>query len=258
MGNNYISVTEIAGDEVTQEQIDRLCNRYYWAEQYCLDKDVVEIACGSGQGLGYLSKVARSIEAGDYSDEILSIASQHYGDRIKLQQFDAQDMPFEDKSKDVLILFEAIYYLPDAEQFVQECVRVLRPGGKVLIATANKDLYDFNPSPHSYKYYGVVELDSLFTKNGFKTVFFGNIPVNKVSILQRMLRLVKKLAVTLGLMPKTMAGKKILKRFVFGKLVKMPSEINKNTAQYVDPDIISSTELDTSHKVIYCVTTMKS
>ncbi|MCD6265910.1 MAG: BrnT family toxin [Deltaproteobacteria bacterium] len=29
-----------------------------------------------------------------------------------------------------------------------DCVRVLRPGGKVLIATANKDLYDFNPSPH--------------------------------------------------------------------------------------------------------------
>jgi len=29
--SDYISVTEIAGDEVTQEQIDRLCNRYYWA-----------------------------------------------------------------------------------------------------------------------------------------------------------------------------------------------------------------------------------
>ena len=27
--NDYISVTEIAGDEVTQEQVDRLCNRYY-------------------------------------------------------------------------------------------------------------------------------------------------------------------------------------------------------------------------------------
>ncbi len=38
MSNNYISVTEIAGDEVTQEQIDRLCNRYYWAGQYCKGK----------------------------------------------------------------------------------------------------------------------------------------------------------------------------------------------------------------------------
>ena len=82
MVNDYISVTEIAGDEVTQEQVDRMCNRYYWAGQYCADKDVVEVACGSGQGLGYLSGIAKSLEAGDYSDEILSIARQHYGERI--------------------------------------------------------------------------------------------------------------------------------------------------------------------------------
>jgi len=61
-------------------------------------------------------------------------------------------MPFEDKSKDVIILFEAIYHIPDADRFVKECVRVLWPGGKVLVGTANKDLYDFNPSPYSYKY----------------------------------------------------------------------------------------------------------
>lgn len=89
VNRDYVSVTEIAGDEVTQEQVDRLCNRYYWAGRYCAGKDVVEAACGSGQGLGYLSKIARSLEAGDYSDEILSIARRYYGERIALRQFDA-------------------------------------------------------------------------------------------------------------------------------------------------------------------------
>ena len=168
MHKDYASVTEIAGDDVTLEQINRLCSRYYWAGQYCADKDIVEAACGTGQGLGYINDVAKSLDAGDYSDDILSIARRYYGDRIRLIHFDAQYLPFKEKSKDVIILFEAIYYLPDAEQFVRECVRILRPGGKVLIATANKDLFDFNPSPHSYKYYGVVELDSLFSKYGFK------------------------------------------------------------------------------------------
>jgi hypothetical protein len=46
MDNDYVSVTEIAGDEVTQEQINRLCNRYYWACLHCSGKDVVEVACG--------------------------------------------------------------------------------------------------------------------------------------------------------------------------------------------------------------------
>lgn len=41
MDNDYISVTEIAGEEITQEQVDRLCNRYYWVRQYCTGKDML-------------------------------------------------------------------------------------------------------------------------------------------------------------------------------------------------------------------------
>lgn len=283
MDKDYVSVTEIAGDEVTLEQIGRLCNRYYWAGQYSADKDVVEAACGTGQGLGYLSEIARSLDAGDYSEAILSIARKHYGDRIHLKQFDAQDLPFQDKSKDVIILFEAIYYIPDAERFVKECLRVLRPGGKVLIASANKDLFDFNPSPHSYKYYGVVELNRLFSKYGFKNEFFGGTPIDNVSTRQKILRPIKKLAVALDIMPKSMAGKKFLKKIVFGRLVEMPAEIgppiaiekysfhatmapitNKkhraiqtNRAVYVKPDRISANVKNSKYKVIYCAATLK-
>ena len=283
MDTDYISVTEISGDEVSQEQIERLCNRYYWVGEYCKRKDVVEVACGTGQGLGYLSSLANTIEGGDYSEAILAKARAHYGDRISLKEFDAQNMPFKDKSKDVIILLEAIYYLPDAEKFVRECVRILRPGGKVLIASANKYLFDFNPSPHSYKYYGVVELNSLFSKYGFRSEFFGDTPVDKVSIRQKILRPIKKLAVALDIMPKSMAGKKILKKIVFGRLVEMPAEIgppiareknssyatlkvlnpNKkpkaaqsNRSVYIEPDKISANITNSRYKVIYCVATL--
>ncbi len=257
MDNDYVSVTEISGDQVTQDQVDRLCNRYYWAAPYCTDKDIVETACGTGQGLGYLSGIARSLEAGDYSDEILSIARRHYGECIDLRQFDAQDMPFEENSKDVIILFEAIYYIPDAERFVKECVRVLRPGGKVLIATANRDLYDFNPSPHSYRYYGVVELNDLFSAAGFQVQCYGGTPVSSVSLKQKLLRPVKKTVVSLGLMPRSMAGKKILKRLVFGSMVTMPAEITSETSTYTPPTPIPNHKPDTHHKVIYCEATLE-
>jgi len=161
---DYLSVTEISGSYVSREQIERICNRYYWAGKYCNNKDVLEVACGTGQGLGYLLKIAKSLNAGDYSEKILEIAREHYGNRITLKQFDAQNMPYKDNSIDVIILFEAIYYLPSVEKFISECRRVLRDRGKVLIATVNKDLYDFNPSLYSCKYYGVVELKELFIK----------------------------------------------------------------------------------------------
>jgi SAM-dependent methyltransferase len=165
-------------------------------------------------------------------------------------------MPFSDSSKDVILLFEAIYYLPDANQFLSECKRVLRPGGKVLIATANKDLYDFNPSPNSNKYYGVTELRELFVHNGFSCEFFGCFPVDSISWRQRLLRPIKKIVVNSGLMPKTMAGKKLLKRLVFGRLQQMPAEITAEMYPYTPPDSIESRHPDLRHKVIYCAATL--
>lgn len=258
MSVDYLSVTELSGTYVSQEQIERLCNRYYWAGKYCYNNDVLEVACGTGQGLGYLSKIAKSINAGDYSEKILKIAQEHYGNRIALKQFDAQNMPYKDNSLDVIILFEAIYYLPSAEKFISECRRILRNGGKVLITTANKDLYDFNPSPYSYKYYGVVELKKLFTKQGFTVEFYGNTPVDILSLRQKFFRPVKKWAVKFGLTPKTSKGKRIIKRLIFGSLVKMPSEIKENMVPFIKPTKLSSSQPDNKHKVIYCVATLQS
>lgn len=256
MTKDYITVTEISGDQVSHEQIERMCHRYYWAGTWCVGKDAVEVACGTGQGLGYLKGLANSLEAGDISEPILDIAKQHYKDKVSLSLFSAQDMPFADSSKDVILLFEAIYYLPDANQFLSECKRVLRPGGKVLIATANKDLYDFNPSPNSNEYYGVIGLRELFARNGFSCEFFGYFPVDSFSWRQRLLRPIKKLVVSLGLIPRTMAGKKLLKRLVFGRLQQMPAEITEEMYPYTPPDSIESQHPDRRHKVIYCAATL--
>jgi len=62
---------------------------------------------------------------------------------------------------------------------------------RLLIATAKKDLYDFNPSPHSYEYYGVVELNDLFARHGFEAEFFGDthVMINIVTLIRVMLNM---------------------------------------------------------------------
>lgn len=247
---DYSTVTELAGDQVTREQVERLAQRYYWAGEYCRGKEVLEVACGAGQGLGYLASLAKHLCAGDITPTLVAQASNYYGRRVDIREMDAQQLPFPDSSFDVVILFEAIYYLASAERFVDECCRVLRLGGHVLIATANKDLYDFNPSPFSNRYFGVVELNDLFSARGFSCEFFGGTLINAVSLRQKMLRPVKKAAVRFKLMPHTMAGKKFLKRLVFGKLVSMPAEITSNTAMPVPYDSIPVNKPDKKHKVI--------
>lgn len=257
MGIEFSEVTELAGTEISAEQLERMVHRYHWAAGYCRGKDVVEVACGSGPGLGVLSAVARSLEAGDYSAKILAIPQSHYGDRIPLAVFDAQSLPYADSSRDVVVLFEAIYYIPDAQRFVRECQRVLRTGGRVLIATANKDLSDFSPSPLTHRYYGVVELARLFRDGGFDVELFGHLPVDAVSWRQRLLRPVKRLAVALGLMPKTMRGKRFLKRLVFGKAVPMPAELPLPNEELVSPCLLTPERPDRVHKVLYCCGTLR-
>ncbi|MCP5138992.1 MAG: class I SAM-dependent methyltransferase [Chromatiales bacterium] len=258
MSTDFQDVTEMAGEPITSEQLDRLCHRYAWASRYCAGKDVVELACGTGPGIGVLNGVAGSFEAGDFSGPMIERVRQHYGGRVVVRQFDAQAMPYPDQSKDVLIIFEALYYLPDVPAFIRECRRVLRPGGKVLIATANKDLPDFNPSPYSHLYLGVAELGEQFAKEGFETSCFGYLSVSAVSAKQRLLRPVKQFVVASGLMPKTMRGKQLLKRLVFGKPVPMPAEIAESSAPVIEPAPLPAGVPDRSHKVIYCVATLRT
>lgn len=252
MHADFSTVTELAYAPISLEQLDRLVNRYGWAASYCGGKDVVEAACGVGPGLGILSATARTLQAGDYSPRILDIARRHYRDRVSLSEFDAQQMPFEDGSKDVIILFEAIYYLPHPDRFISECVRVLRGDGLVLLTSANKDVWDFHPSPHSYEYFGVAELGRLLARFGFECAFYGFQPVDLAPLRQRLLRPVKRVAVMSGLMPKTMNGKRWLKRLVFGQEMPMPAEITSATGRYTPPQPIPAGQPDRRHKIICC------
>ena len=58
---DFSTITERAGDPVPQWQIDQMHHRYAWAAQFCRGKDVIEVACGTGQGLGLLNGVAASV-----------------------------------------------------------------------------------------------------------------------------------------------------------------------------------------------------
>ena len=98
-----------------------------------------------------------------------------------------------------------------------------------------------------------MELESALRAKGLIAEYFGYISVSNISLRQRVLRPVKQIAVKLGLMPKTMDGKKLLKRLVFGDLVEMPAEITEqHFLSYVPPDKLE-TARNRTHKVIYCV-----
>ncbi len=249
----FEDVTELPGSMVSNEQLCRVYNRYYWTALNCKDCDVLEVACGSGVGVGFVDQYAKTITAGDFSNEVLEYARKHYGSRFDFHQFDAQEIPFENDSFDVVVIHEALYYVPDAQKFVSEARRVLRKGGRLLVTNSNKDLFDFNPSPHSYVYHGVVELTKLLADQGFETKFWGSQPVSDAGLVQKLTRPLKRLAVWSGLMPKTMRSKEFLKRLIFGKLVQLPAEVSQDMAKVEQLKPLTSGEPCRTHKIIYCI-----
>ena len=255
MANEFLSVTETGGEPVTKAQLARLYQRYVWAGEYCRNKNVAEFACGTGTGLGYLASVSKTLIAADIATDVLEVAREHYGDRIDIRQFSADKAPLADQSLDALILFEALYYLPDIDLFLKEAARLLRPGGVLLLATANKDLKDFNRSPFSVTYLNPPELEARLKPYGFKSNFYGGSPVAEPSVLSSLLRLAKLFAARLNLIPKTMKGKRLLKRLVFGKLVVMPREFSEPVPFYDPPIAISAIHPDNIHQVLYCIAT---
>ncbi|MCA9232417.1 MAG: sugar transferase, partial [Planctomycetales bacterium] len=218
----FDTVTELPGAPVNSEQLKMLHTRYGWAGDLVDGKDVLEVACGSGIGLGHLASRAKRVVGCDYDPKLAAIARRQYGGRIEVDTADAQSLPYPVASFDVVLLFEAIYYLENPERFLLEAHRVLRPGGQLLICTANCERPDFNVSPYSYNYFSAQQLRGLLAANGFSAAIHAGFPLGSQGWKDRVRQACRSVAVKLRLIPKTMKWKARIKRLFFGKLQSLP------------------------------------
>ena len=78
---------------------------------------------------------ASKVICGDISEYMLEQGRNkakslgYNSDRIEFRQLDAESLPFEDNSFDVVMTGMAFGLFPDQEKAVKEMYRVLRPGG---------------------------------------------------------------------------------------------------------------------------------
>ena len=249
---DYADVTEVPGIGADQEQLQRAADRYGFAASYCAGKRVLEVACGAGLGLGMLAQFASSTVGGDLTPALIQTAHRQYAGRLELLLLDAQHLPFGDGSFDVIVLFEALYYLPDFVGFLDECQRVLSPGGALILSTVNKGWSDFNPSPFSTKYYSAEELVATLQRHGYRTTVFADSKVQRGSALGLVVSWMKRTAVKLNLMPKSMKAKQLLRRIFMGRLEPLPVELLPGAIAATEPTPIDlGSGSITEYKIIF-------
>jgi ubiquinone/menaquinone biosynthesis C-methylase UbiE len=226
LARSYFAVTEQPGHQASAIQLEMLEARYSWAAKQAGGKDVLEAACGAGMGLAALAGVARSVEAGDVDAENLRSARAvcSRNPRIKVREFDAGELPFASESFDLVLLFEAIYYLPDVRRFFHEVQRVLRKGGALLIVTVNPEWSGFNSSPLKTRYWSAGDLLAALEEAGFAAQVQGAFP-EPGGWTASAIRVVRSAAVALHLIPRTMRGKARLKRIFYGRLRAVPQQL---------------------------------
>lgn len=252
---DFSGITERSGVMASDEQLSILLTRYDLARTFSKNKDVLEIACGSGVGLTYLGKVAANLFAGDIDPGNVELAKQTIKDtnNIEVDIVDAHELNYPNESFDVVILFEAIYYLSDVNIFISEVTRVLKPNGRLIISTVNCEWPGFNPSPYTVKYYSANELHSLLHNAGFSVKVLAGFYDNIDSPVKRIIRMIRQLASKLNLIPKTMKGKKLLKRIFMGKLSPIPSELSDEMSSKAELVEINILEPQHNYKMLYFI-----
>jgi len=102
----------------------------------------LELACGTGRVTRHLRNVVPSnakLIASDISPEMLAVAKNKLSSlTIEWKIIDAQELPFDDNSIDLVVCCFGYMFIPDKAKAYAEAYRVLSQGGMLLFATWDK------------------------------------------------------------------------------------------------------------------------
>lgn len=110
---------------------------YEYVLERCRGRDVLEAGSGEGYGANLISTVAAEVTCVDYDLSAVEHTRARYR-QLTIHQANLIDLPLADASVDTVVNFQVIEHLWDQHAFIAECLRVLRPGGELLISTPNR------------------------------------------------------------------------------------------------------------------------
>jgi SAM-dependent methyltransferase len=111
---------------------------YEEAASLAAGRDVLDVGCNSGYGTLRFVPVARRVVGVDVSPRAIEAAQASAVDgRPEFLAIDGLALPFPDASFDLVTSFQVVEHIADPVPYLQEIVRVARPGAIVLLTTPN-------------------------------------------------------------------------------------------------------------------------
>lgn len=150
-----------------------------------LGLDALDVGCGTGFLSFELAARGHRVTGIDFAAAMLDEARRKTSLSnvpVRFEQGDAEHLPFADRSFDLVVCRHVLWTLPHPEAAVAEWVRVLRPGGRLVVLDSKFDAsVQVNPNQNaraSSEYAGIegqlpflggrppADIEALFAANG--------------------------------------------------------------------------------------------
>ena len=113
---------------------ERICE----AVDLSAGQTVLDVAAGNGNASLAAARRGAHVTATDYVDHLLERAARRAdaeGLPLTTRVADAEDLPYDDASFDVVLSTLGVMFTPNPERAAAELLRVVRPGGKIGLAS---------------------------------------------------------------------------------------------------------------------------
>jgi SAM-dependent methyltransferase len=151
---------------------------YLALRAYCRDAVVLEAGCGEGYGADLFARDAAAVVALDYDALTAAHVARAYP-AVRAVRGNLACLPVRDSTVDVVANLQVIEHLWDQSGFLQECRRVLRTGGRLLVTTPNRITFspgrDTPLNPFHTRELAPAELAGLLTETGFAVESLGGL-----------------------------------------------------------------------------------
>ena len=97
--------------------------------------DVLDAGSGDGAAASSIAPYCESLTCVDTSPRLISAAADRLAKfpHVRTQVADVQELPFADASFDAVLMFHTLTYAERPQRTLEECSRVLRPNGRLVV-----------------------------------------------------------------------------------------------------------------------------